>query len=284
MSKLAIGTVQFGLKYGINNISGVPSDVEVEKIFKAAHNAGIDTIDTAQAYGDSESRIGQLISNQFNIVTKFKQLSSDFPFHDELIKSLEKLKLYSIYGYMAHDADVLLMHPEWWKGLELAKKSGLVKKIGYSLYSVDQLDALLFDNMIPDIVQIPYNILDRRFEHSISKLYEMGVEIHVRSVFLQGLLQMKINEIPSHLSGISKYIFKINDVADKYNVVVGQLCLGFALQNKFISKIVIGVDNLSQLMDNINISNSIRLSDSIIDELLSIEVIETELLDPSKWK
>jgi aryl-alcohol dehydrogenase-like predicted oxidoreductase len=284
MSKLALGTVQFGLSYGINNVSGIPSDIEIENIFKAAFQAGINTIDTAQVYGNAESRIGKLTKNQFNVVTKFKQISSDFPFEKGILESLEKLQLKSLYGYMAHDADILLMHPEWWIGLEEVKKSGIVKKIGYSLYTVNQLDALLSKNMLPDIVQIPYNVLDRRFEQYLYTLDNMGVEIHIRSVFLQGLLQMKVHEIPPHLTDISKYLYRIHQVANRYNMLIGQLCLGFALQNKLISKIVIGVDNLSQLMDNINISNSIRLSDSIIDELLSIEVIEKELLDPSKWK
>lgn len=284
MSKLALGTVQFGLPYGINNVSGIPNDIEIERIFYEAFQAGIDTIDTAKVYGDAESRIGKLINNQFNVITKFKQISSKFPFDKELKESLKKLQLKYLYGYMAHDADILLMHPEWWKELEEVKKTGIVKKIGYSLYTVNQLDALLSKNMIPDIVQIPYNILDRRFEQYLSPLYNMGVEIHIRSVFLQGLLQMKIHEIPPHLTDISKYLHRVHEVANKYNVLTGQLCLGFALHNKFISKIVIGVDNISQLLDNIIISNSPKLDDSIIKELMSIEVIENQLLDPSSWK
>ena len=120
--KLVLGTVQFGLTYGINNQSGIAKDDELASIFSFANKCGIDLLDTAQGYGNSEERIGNLSNDEFNIISKFKQLDSPFPFHKELDQSLKKLKKKSLYGYMAHDGDLLIENPSWWEGLKIAKE------------------------------------------------------------------------------------------------------------------------------------------------------------------
>ena len=284
MLKLALGTVQFGLPYGINNKSGVPIDFELIEMFSAAKEAGIEILDSAQGYGNAEERLGKLSKNEFQIITKFKNLKSPYPFHTELTESLLKLKSDSVYAYMAHDGNLLIENPSWWEGLQIAKERGLIKKIGYSLYSVDQLETLLAKNMIPDIIQFPYNILDRRFESFLPKLATLGVEIHTRSVYLQGLLQMDPNRISNQFSPLQPQLSLIREIALKNQLTIGQICLGFAINNVLINKVVVGVDNLFQLKENINICQTTNLSIPIMNELNSIQVKDFSLLNPTNWE
>ncbi len=284
MLKLALGTVQFGLLYGINNQYGVPRDVELSEIFSLANESGIKVLDSAQGYGNAEERIGKFSNNEFQIITKFKKLQSPFPFLSELRDSLNKLKSDSVYGYLAHDGDLLIKNPFWWEGLLEAKERGLVKKIGYSLYSVNQLESLLNKQIIPDLIQFPYNILDRRFEPYLPQLASLGVEIHTRSVYLQGLLYMKPNQMPVYVRALHPYFTQVNEIVKKYDVSLGKICLGFALQNPLISKVVIGIDNIFQLTENINLCKKENLTQDIMNELFSINVKEKNLLNPANWK
>ena len=284
MLKLALGTVQFGIAYGINNQSGVPKDAELKSIFSIAKQSGIDVLDTAQAYGNSEIRIGDFSNDEFKVISKFKNLSAPFPFHTELRESLKRLKTDSLYGYMAHDVDLLLENPSWWEGLKLAKEQDLVKKIGYSLYSVNQLEALLAKQIIPDIIQFPYNILDRRFESFLFELNSMGVEIHTRSVYLQGVFQMEPSQLPVYLEPLQNYLKIVRKIAKINQLSIGQICLRFVMNNPFINKVVIGIDNLSQLKENVSICQIDNLSEGIMNDLLSIEVKEKNLLNPANWK
>ncbi|MHA8097395.1 aldo/keto reductase [Aquirufa antheringensis] len=283
MLKLALGTVQFGLKYGINNISGVPTDVELESILRLAKKSGIELLDSAQGYGNAEERLGKFSEYDFRVITKFKKLESPYPFHKELRESLIKLNLECVYGYMAHDGDLLIANPQWWQGLQEAKSQGLVKKIGYSLYSLNQLEFLLSKKMIPDLIQFPYNIFDQRFAPYMSELVSLGVEIHTRSVYLQGLLQMNPEKLSNNLEQLKPNLKKLRDIALQNNLSISELCLGFALSNQLINKVVIGVDNASQLAENIYINQKDSLSKEVYSELLSIEVTELNLLNPSNW-
>jgi aryl-alcohol dehydrogenase-like predicted oxidoreductase len=283
MSKLVLGTVQFGLNYGINNQSGIPDDYELKEIFLKANQAGIDILDTAQGYGNAEERIGVLSENLFNVISKFKHSESTFSFREELQKSLRKLRTEKLYGYMAHDADLLIENPFWWKELQIAKEKGLVEKIGYSLYSAKQLESLVTKQMIPDIIQVPYNILDRRFESFLPQLASMEVEIHTRSVYLQGLLQMNPYKIPQHLVSLKPYLLRIREIADNELLSLSELCLGFVVNNPYVNKVVVGIDNLTQLADNILIYESVNLLQKTVPELYSIEVEDINLLNPSTW-
>jgi aryl-alcohol dehydrogenase-like predicted oxidoreductase len=283
MLKLALGTVQFGIKYGINNISGVPSDVELETMLSMAKKAGIELLDTAQEYGNAEERLGKFTEYDFHIVTKFKKLESPYPFQEELRKSLNKLNIECVYGYMAHDADLLIENPNWWQGLQEAKSHGLVKKIGYSLYTINQLELLLAKQFIPDIIQFPYNILDQRFAPYMPELISLGAEIHIRSVYLQGLLHMNPKTLSNKLMPLKSNLIKLQELATKYNHSISDLCLGFALNNPFISKVVIGVDNALQLSENILTCQRVSLSSTVINELLAIEAIDLNLLNPTNW-
>lgn len=283
MFKIALGTVQFGITYGINNKSGVPDDKELSSIFKLANNVGIKILDTAQSYGNAEERIGELAEDNFKVITKFKNLESSFPFYDDLNMSLKKLNVNSLYGYMAHDADGLIENPTWWKGMKILKDNGLIQKIGYSLYSISQLDLLISKQLIPDIIQVPYNILDKRFEPYFFNLKEMGVEIHTRSVFHQGLYFMKPEKLPSKLSSFLPIIHKLNIFSKEFGVPIGAIALKYVLHNPHIDKVVVGVDSVLQLKQNTQLLELAELPNQLINEINSIIIEDKNLLSPTNW-
>ena len=280
--KLAIGTVQFGIRYGINNSEGIPGNAEIHNIFTVAVNAGISMIDTALGYGNAEERVSSF-ADIFNIVSKFSGVKTEEELLLQFETSFTHLGASTIYGYLAHNADNLIAIPELWQTLQKLKEESRVKKIGYSLYSVNQLESLLTQNMIPDLIQFPFNIFDQRFAPYMSELVSLGVEIHTRSVYLQGLLQMNPERLSNNLEQLKPDLIKLRDIAVQNNLSISELCLGFALRNPFINKVVIGIDNASQLAENIYISQKDSLSKEVIRELLSIKVTELNLLNPLNW-
>ena len=284
MSKIVLGTVQFGLKYGINNQFGVPNDNEITSIFNEAYKSGISILDSASSYGDAEIKISKLSKVSFEIISKFPQISSEDVFFDILFNSLNNLKIDYLHGFLAHNANSIIENPSIWKYLEKAKNKKYVKKIGYSLYTIEQLEKLLELNFYPDIVQLPYSLLDRKFEQYFSFLREKSVEIHVRSVFLQGLYFRQTNNLPANLVKLTKPLNQIDELCEKYKLNKAALALNFAVQNKSIDKVVIGVDKLVQFKENMDMVNIWNYNDNIFDEIKSIIVENPELLNPNNWK
>jgi aryl-alcohol dehydrogenase-like predicted oxidoreductase len=282
-SKLCLGTVQFGLNYGINNSLGVPASVEIENIFSLAEASNIKCLDTAFAYGDSEEKLGNLSRGKFEIITKFSKVKDEKTLADEFASSLSRLRVDSVYGYMAHSADTLIEHPELWNLLREFKIKGKVNKIGYSLYSFEQLEKLLELNFIPDIVQVPYSLFDRKFERFFPKLKTYHTEIHVRSVFLQGLYFMDTLKLPSKLIELKSSLERLHACCRDANINVGALALNFAVNNPNIGKVVIGVDNVKQLKENIEHVNSWQENLELTNCINEITVEKKELLNPANW-
>ena len=193
---LAIGTAQFGLDYGISNSAGKVKLPEIKKIIKLASDSGIDTIDTAMAYGDSEELLGKCSLENFKIITKIGAIQESENrienwILDEVHLSLKKLKLNNIYGLLLHRPNELISKKgeTLFYSIQNLKKLGLVKKIGISIYSTDELVSIL-DSYDIDIVQLPLNIFNREaINNDILKILKSrDIEIHARSCFLQGLL------------------------------------------------------------------------------------------------
>ena len=194
----ALGTVQFGMKYGISNEEDETSVEEINSILNICKKFEIDTIDTAIDYGNSEIKLGMAGVKDFKVVTKIPSIDPKVDDVSYLIKnsimdSLEKLKLNSIYGLLLHKSSDLksIKNREIINSLNNLKQEGIVKKIGCSIYSPDELDFIV-NSLDVDIIQAPLNLFDRRLIDSgwLSKLKSYGVEIHTRSIFLQGLLLM----------------------------------------------------------------------------------------------
>src|SRR3990167_4725202 len=196
--KLALGTAQFGLDYGISNNSGKISEENAVALLSYAKYKGINTLDTAVAYGNSEQVLGNIGVDGWEIITKLPALPEErvdieYWVERQLEGSLSRLGVNSVYGLLLHRPQQLF-EPYGQKlisAIERLKRQGCVKKIGVSIYQPEELD-LIYKVMDPDLVQSPLNILDRRLIDSgwLARLRALGVEVHVRSVFMQGLLLM----------------------------------------------------------------------------------------------
>jgi len=190
--KIALGTVQFGLDYGIINHSGQVSIDEVKNILDYAKDKGIDTLDTAARYGNSEQVLGEVGVNNYRIITKTTPLKNGV---DGVIKglhqSLDNLNIGQVDGLLIHNINDVKdkRFGDLFHKLNELKEEGLINKIGFSTYTPDQVDFLL-ENFDFDLIQVPFNIFDNRLIQGgqLKALKKKKIEIHARSVFLQGLL------------------------------------------------------------------------------------------------
>ncbi len=287
-SKIILGTVQFGLNYGINNTKGKPDKAEIKKILDTAHTNGINILDTAEAYGDSQEAIGEYHSqskNRFEVITKYSSSRADLPdnISNRVEHDLKLLNVTSLYAYMFHSFNDLIAHFEKFKTeLLKLKQQGKIKKIGVSIYTNQEAEQVVSYKDV-DLVQLPFNLLDNNFQREavIKKLRDRGVEIHTRSVFLQGLFFMKEENIPAKLASLKPYLENIKQNASQYNCTVNDLALNYALYQKQIDKILIGVDTTEQLLANI--ASSKKELNGSNKEIDAIQVKETELLNPANW-
>lgn len=272
--KIGLGTVQFGLDYGISNKSGKTSKNEVKRILKLAQREGIDTVDTAFAYGDSEKILGSIGVRHFNIVSKYlPESESKFTIDEQLKISLSNLKLKTLYGYLAHRPEDILNNFSQWDQLKKFREQGIVRKIGFSLNNPGELEILLKEGLQPDLIQVPFNYFDRRFEQITKQLHANGCEIHSRSTFLQGLFFRDPNTLPAHFGEV---IDLLKDIKDSTKDLAGSL-LKFVLEKSFIDKVIIGVESKSQLKENLESFNKvIPLPD------MNFEISDS-ILVPSNW-
>lgn len=288
--KIVLGTVQFGLNYGINNQLGQPSFESVSEILEYANERLIVELDTAQAYGASEELIGKYLKthpSQFKIQSKFTVDSSEFSFEKNLSRSLENLGLNSIEGIYFHKYSDF-KNCSYFDEIEKSKKRGLFKKLGVSIYSSEELAESIQHPAI-DMIQIPFNILDRDEEKvSLLKMARKnGKQTYCRSVFLQGLLLKKPNSLPEKLKTFSKTLTDLESIATKVGLSIPRLCLGYVLQCKFIDRVIIGVDSLAQLEMNLKYADnsdwSIEAFNQIENELSRLNIEDRKLLNPANW-
>ena len=285
--KLTLGTAQFGLDYGVANAIGKVDKEETLEILTFAKQAGINTLDTAIGYGDSEKRLGQAGIGSWNIITKLPEVNvehSDINFwvNSQINNSLLRLNVLSVYGILLHRPLQLLEKngSQLWNSLEGLKERSITKKIGFSVYSPDELDKLWKAGFIPDIVQAPYNVFDQRLKDSgwLSKLNDNKVEVHTRSVFLQGLLLMPSDKRPKYFSKWNN-LFNEWDLWINNNKISGlEAALNFALSEYLIDKIIVGVDNKTQLSEVISASKKCALG---VPKILNTK--DETLINPSLW-
>jgi len=289
MSKIALGTAQFGLPYGITNTYGQVDHTEIDSIWQVARGAGITMLDTAIAYGNSEESIGATNSSSFAIVTKLPPLSGAEKSVPQWVQiqienSLVKLKRKSVYGLLLHNpADLLGSRGnELLTSLKNLKRDGLIQKFGLSIYSPNELDSLIAHNpnFLPDIVQAPLNIFDRSIETSgwLARLSEMKVEVHVRSVFLQGLLLQKPNERSLAFNRWSSMFAQFDSWSNAQQVSSLEACLDHVLSYPEVSKVIIGVTSANELKQIITAAsgNHVRAPQSL-------QVTDVDLIQPMNW-
>jgi hypothetical protein len=285
MNRFALGTVQFGLDYGISNTHGQVASNEAHKILSTALKFGINTFDTAIAYGESENVLGTNLSqNNVNIITKISIKDC----HNKSIKtliesSLKRLKKKKLYAVLLHDPNELLSkYAEKNHSLLKTLKPNFCDKIGVSVYHPEQLIAII-ENFDIDIVQIPVNIFDQRFlnKQLLQRLKEKNIEIHARSLFLQGLLLMNDVHRPENFNTF-KTTFKQYDDFCTHNKISKLLaCLSFAKANKEIDKFVVGACSNNELLEIIEgYKYAPKLSLTSFNRLHSTE---QNLINPSIW-
>ena len=257
------------MKYGISNQNTETNSQEVKEILNFSNLNKIDSIDTAFAYGKSEEVLGQCDLGKFKITSKFTSQNS---IEKQFSLSLRRLKLKNIYAYLAHQPREVSTSD--WSFLNKLKDQSKVKKIGFSFNETSEVDQIMKNGFIPDIVQVPFNYLDNRFEDKIKELKsKYNVEIHTRSAFLQGLFFMNPNTLSTFFNPLKNDLKHISNFDNK----AGSL-LKYVISKDFIDKVVIGVNNLSQLEQNINQMQTAQ----ILDPIVSGNTLN-ECLNPSKW-
>lgn len=273
-TKLGLGTVQFGLNYGISNKQGITTHNQVQEILEFASKNKIDTLDTARLYGDSENVLGKMKIDRFKIVSKFPYVKNAYSFKEQLDITLENLKVRSIYAYIAHSPQTIIENPEIWDALLQSKEKGQIKKIGFSFNTVSEAEIILDQEFLPDLVQVPFNYFDQRFYSIMSNLKDKGCEIHSRSAFLQGLMFMKPNDLHSFFEPV----FPLLEELQKHIEYLPGMLLNFCIKQKFIDKVILGVNNVAQLQNNLKLlySYNVDLSAPKIN-------IPDSILTPSEW-
>lgn len=289
IGKIVLGTVQFGLEYGINNKFGKPNNESIKAILDFAFEHNIRLLDTAEAYGDSQDKIGnyhKLSNKKFNVITKFSANRKDLPENltRRIAVDLKTLNIDSLYCYMFHSFNDFKLYFNVYKNeIKELKKAGIVNRFGVSIYTNNEMDELLKFNDI-DLIQLPFNLLDNNNHRSsiIKKAKEKGIEIHTRSAFLQGLFFKNIKDLPHKLRVLEPYLNTINRISKSNNLKLNDLSLNYIIQQKNIDNVLIGVDSVAQLKNNIR-SLSSEIPEEVINQIDKIDVEEINLLNPSNW-
>tara|TARA_B100000963_G_C22638321_1_gene678891 strand:- start:4093 stop:4965 length:873 start_codon:yes stop_codon:yes gene_type:complete len=286
--RLALGTAQFGNPYGIANAEGQVTLGEVSSILRYCTVSGIRTIDTAIEYGTSEASLGIAGVDSFDVITKLHAVPNDCQdirawLHAQVHMSLSRLKVKKLYGLLLHRPSQLFedFGPILLQALIDLKVSRLVKKIGVSIYDPDELEDLysLYDF---DIVQTPFNLIDRRLVSTgwLEKLKAKNVEVHCRSCFLQGLLVMGKQEIPRKFSSWDGLFSQWHEwLMDNRSISAAAACIAFVSSVRDIDKIVVGVDNQKQLK---HLVTSLA-KDIQIDHFPDINSVDKHLINPTMW-
>jgi aryl-alcohol dehydrogenase-like predicted oxidoreductase len=288
---LALGTVQFGLDYGITNDKGKPCQATVAEILSIAAREGIGLLDTASGYGDSEKVLGLLAdeSDVFSVMTKtpnwngaptnesVQEVASTFE------ASLRHLKRTGLWGLMVHFAQDLLSDQgeKIWRAMEAIKASGKVARIGISFYADDPIDDLAA-KFKPDFVQLPVNALDQSLVKNgqLERLHTAGIEIHARSVFLQGILLSSVDRLPDHLKNLETSLQAFQTICGRAGISQLEGALAFARSCKELSRLVIGVATPTEL------AAVCKAFDAVAQTSLDWRMAncgDTRLTDPRYW-
>ena len=285
-NKLILGTVQFGLKYGINNSFGKPTKESVFDILSYAHENGIKYIDTAELYGNAHELIGEFHklhpTKKFNIITKFPHIFED-SLDNKILSYLNQLHIDSLEAILFHSFDSYIIHKNQLTNL-VKLKSKSIKYIGVSIYTNEQMNEVINDINI-DIIQMPFNLFDNlNLRGELLKKAKLKNKIiHTRSAFLQGLFFMKKDNSSSIRIKLEDELSIIENISLKSSIPIGSIALNYCLMQANIDGILIGVDTLQQLKENIDYAKN-KISNQYFDEINAIKINNIDLLNPTKWK
>jgi len=284
--KLALGTVQFGLDYGISNSQGQVCPEEISRILTLAKENNINVLDTAASYGESEAILGKnKLSRHFNFISKIPVLNhNDISIAQHIETSLTLLQVSQLDAVLFHSVDDIISSPyssERFNALSKQKSLGKVNKIGVSVYTPAQLKYCVEHYKI-DIVQLPLSCLDQRFIQTnwLNKLANAGIEVHCRSLFLQGLLLMPLSQLNRYFSPFYQSLKNFTGTAQKFNISPLALALAIGCQQQAINKMVLGCCNVHQLSE---IINAYHIACDFKEDLSFLACNDENLLIPSNW-
>jgi len=277
--KLALGTAQFGLDYGVTNQYGQVAVGEIKRILSYATYIGIDTLDTASGYGKSEEVLGEIGINEYQIITKTTPIKNGV---NEAIKcfylSLDRLNIDQVEGLLIHNFDDVMdkRFIGLYKKLNQLKEEGVLKKIGFSTYSPEQVDFLL-KNFDFDMIQVPFNVFDIRLASGgqLKALKMKNIEIHARSVFLQGVL-LSFDKLSDYFSTWHMQFERYQAMVKDRELSLLEYALNFALNTQELDKVLVGICSENQLREiACAAKKQINIEAYPIDDL--------KLLNPSNW-
>lgn len=284
--RLALGTVQFGLPYGIANQGGQVTRSAAKAMLQLAAKNGIDTLDTAIAYGESENCLGEVGTQGFRLVTKLPAVPNGCAdvsgwVKEQVAASLGRLGVNEVYGLLLHRPEQLLEAngKTLYQTLQGLKENGQVRKVGVSIYAPSELEALTPRYRF-DLVQAPFNLVDRRLQASgwMNRLKDEGVEIHTRSAFLQGLLLVPPDSIPDKFSPWADLWKKWHAWLAHGTISAVQACLAFPLSFPGIDRVVVGADSVNQLEQIIDAAGR-----TVPLELPDLHCDAENLINPARW-
>lgn len=284
--RLALGTAQFGMPYGIANEEGQVSRSAVKAMLQLAAANRIDTLDTAIDYGNSETCLGEAGIDRFKAVTKLPTVPDGCTdvsrwVQEQVAASCSRLGVHAIYGLLLHRPQQLLgtEGAALYHALQKLKENGQARKVGISIYAPSELE-LLTQQYRFDLVQAPFNLVDRRLHTTgwLQRLKEEEIEIHTRSTFLQGLLLMSAETIPGKFSSWSNLWNKWHGWLEDDAASALQACLAYPLSFAEIDRVVVGADSVSQLEQIIAAANRVAPLD-----LPDLHCDAEDLINPTRW-
>lgn len=284
-----LGTVQIGMTYGVTNAHHAPADGS--ELLAEAARAGVQILDTAQAYGRSEEIIGQLLGEnpgwQFDIISKIAPGVDSGDRQAVLAACRESVEQLGqpLYGCMYHDPAVVhAWNDRAGAGLRDARDAGLTQRIGVSVYTGDEFRQALESDGI-DIIQVPFNLLDRGLETTglMDKAIAAGCEVHIRSVFLQGLLLADPQKTPERLKFMRPWLQSVRDVCTLNGVNPLTASVGYIRQRFPDVRLVIGCDDGTQLRRNLDLFEDGILPDKFISMIRDLETPPDVVVNPALW-
>jgi len=284
-SKLVLGTVNFGMDYGYMRSNSQLDKASAFEIIERALAEDICYFDTAQEYGQSEEVLGSFIGSKkaahLNVITKILAAKSD---GDQVCESLKRLNIQQIYAVLFHDFKDYLKYPKTLRGLQESQRKGRLEKIGFSLYFPSDLEQLLSSNIPFEIIQIPYSIFDRRFAPYFSELKARNVEIHVRSIFLNGLFFQDPKKLSDHFNGVKGSLEELRSLSQELEIPISSVCLNFVHQHELVDRLVVGVRTIRELVMNVG---ALSLSSQLVshkETLKGFACNDHTILHPHEWR
>lgn len=297
--ELCLGTVQFGMDYGISGQKQPSVEQAVEMLDYAVQN-GIDTLDTANAYGTAEDVVGAFLRKKTvprerlwivsklrpNLLDGVKEEQYYIVMKENLLNTLDRLGVDYLDTYLLHSAryvydDVII------DTLNRFKREGYARRVGVSVYEVDEARKCIERDNV-DFMQLPYSVFDQRMKNGglfdLAKNQHNTIQIHSRSAFIQGLILMEENQVPEFLAKARPIVRKISTLCNRYGISRISLAMDYVKQEESITHLVFGVDNINQLQEDIHIFQQDLDKDIIMSISEEFRDIEADIVMPSLWK